>query len=80
MIEREGFFMIKDLKSKGLSTTQIAEICDLDRKTVSKWVESQDIPTYKPRPLVKSKLDDYKDYIRSRMNEGCLNATVGSRV
>jgi len=68
--------MNKDLKSKGLSTTQIAEICDLDRKTVSKWVKSQDIPTYKPRPLVKSKLDDYKDYIRSRMNEGCLNATV----
>jgi len=76
MIEREGFFMIKDLKSKGLSTTQIAEICDLDRKTVSKWAKAQDIPTYKPRPLVKSKLDDYKDHIRSRMNEGCLNATV----
>lgn len=36
MIEREVFFMIKDLKSYGLATTQIAEICDLDRKTVNK--------------------------------------------
>lgn len=30
--------MIRDLKNKGLSTTQFAEICDLDRKTVNKQV------------------------------------------
>ena len=32
MVQREEFFMIKDLKSKGLSNVQIAQALELDCK------------------------------------------------
>lgn len=76
MLKREEFFMIRNLKSKGLSITKIAEIVDLDRKTVSKWLDSHELPQYRKRESGTSKLDGYHDYILKRMNEGCLNAVV----
>lgn len=76
MVQSEGFFMIKDLKSKGLSNIQIAEQLGVDRKTVSKWIESKQLPKYQKRNTKPSKLDPYKTYILARMKEGCTNSCI----
>lgn len=74
MVESEEFFMIRDLKSKGMNVTQIAREFDLDRKTVRKWLESDKLPTYRKKSARNSKLENYKTFIIQRMNEGCVNA------
>jgi transposase len=68
---------MKDMRQKGMSITQIAEELGRDRKTVRKWLQETEEPTgYPDRKPVEGKLDGYKDYIRHRMTEGCLNASV----
>lgn len=76
MVQSEEFFMIRDLKSKGMNVTQIAQVLDLDRKTVTKWLKRDQLPAYRRDVPSVSKLDPHKTYILQRMNEGCLNATV----
>jgi transposase len=76
MVKSEEFFVIRDLKSKGMNITRIAQELDLDRKTVSKWLKSDHLPAYRKKAPCKSKLDDYKNYIIERMNEGCVNAMI----
>ena len=76
MINREEFFMIKELKSKGMTITQIAKEVGVDRKTVSSWLKANTMPSYKPRAKKECKLELFKDYIQERMNEGCVNATI----
>ena len=68
--------MIRDLKSKGLSNIQIAQELGIDRKTVSKWLSTNQIPTYQKQVALPSKLDPFKSYILTRMNEGCVNANI----
>lgn len=53
MVKLEELFMIRDLKSKGLSIRQIAEQLDLDPKTVRKWLKSDQLPKYH-LPLCKN--------------------------
>ena len=76
MVKLEELFMIRDLKSKGLSIRQIAEQLDLDPKTVRKWLKSDQLPKYQRKRKTESKLEPHKDYILERMMEGCLNAVV----
>lgn len=76
MVQSEEFFMIRDLKSKGMNVTQIAYALNLDRKTVAKWLKSDQLPEYRERIRCECKLDKYKAYIIERMNEGCINATI----
>ena len=76
MLQREEFFMIRDMKSKGMSIAQISRELDIDRKTVSKWLKSDTLPGYSKRSPQPGKLDDYQTYILERMNEGCVNAMV----
>lgn len=76
MVQSEEFFMIRDLKSKGMNITQIARELDLDRKTVTKWLKSDQLPAYRKKVQRESKLENYKAYIIERMNEGCVNAMV----
>lgn len=68
--------MIRELKSKGMSITRIAAEVGVDRKTVSKWLADNTLPSYKPRNTKSSKLEAFKTYILQRMNEGCVNAIV----
>jgi hypothetical protein len=59
VVEKEEFFMIRDLKSKVLSNNiQIAHALDLDRKTVAKWLKSNDLPDYGKRIQSSAKLYD----------------------
>ena len=76
MINSEEYFMIRDLKSKGMTITQISKEMGVDRKTVSNWLKKNNVPVYKKRVLQSSKLDPFKSYILERMNDGCVNAVV----
>ena len=76
MVQSEGFFMIRDLKSKGLSNIQIAKQLGVDRKTVSKWIDSNQLPKYNRTVQKPSKLDPFKTYILARMSEGCINSNI----
>jgi transposase len=67
---------MKDMLQRGMSITQIADELGRDRKTVRKWLEQDQPGGYPERKRMAGKLDGYKDYIRSRMAEGCLNAMV----
>lgn len=56
--------------------SQIAEELGRDRKTIRKWLSQDEPKTYQRKVSKPRKLDPYKDYIRSRMEEGCINAMV----
>ncbi|WP_268747729.1 IS21 family transposase [Cohnella kolymensis] len=64
------------MRQRGMSISQIAEELGRDRKTVRKWLEQDQPSSYSQRKSTAGKLDGYKDYIRNRMTEGCLNAMV----
>ncbi|MFC4304716.1 hypothetical protein [Cohnella boryungensis] len=59
-----------------MSITQIAGKLGRDRKTVRKWLQADEPVGYVRRKPAAGKLDAYKNYIRHRMAEGCLNASV----
>lgn len=67
---------MKDMKARGMSVTQIADELGRDRKTVRKWLQAKEPVGYVRRNPAVGKLDAYKEYIRHRMEEGCLNASV----
>jgi len=76
MIKNGEFYMIHEMKKRGMNITQIADELGRDRKTIRKWLQkSEPVPCQRqiPRP---GKLEPFKDYIRQRMQEGCLNANV----
>lgn len=69
--------MIKELHQKGWSQIAIAEETGFDRKTIRKYLESNELPQRKGKRLEKpSKLDDFKDYILTRLQEGTTNCVV----
>jgi transposase len=69
-------FDLKQMHAQGMSIRAIALATGHDRKTVSRWINSHELPRYTPRPPKPSKLDPYKDYITARMGEGMLNAVA----
>lgn len=76
MVKNGEYFMIKEMKQRGMNITQIAETLGRDRKTIRKWL-NQGPPEGYQRTIVKpGKLDPFKDYIRQRMEEGCYNGVV----
>lgn len=76
MITSEEFFMIKELKSKGMTIKEIAKEVGVDRKTVSNWLKANTLPAYERRTKNESKIEPFEAYILNRMNEGCVNAVV----
>lgn len=78
MIEIGEFFMIKELYQKGWTISAIAQETGFDRKTVRKYINQSDLPTYpkRKRTDVKRKLEDYEDYLLKRLKEGTTNCVV----
>jgi transposase len=74
MIETEEWFMIRDLHAQGLNITEISNKTGFDRKTVRKYLKLRTIPEPKQRAKRDSKLDNYKDYIIKKLNEGPFTA------
>jgi transposase len=64
------FEHIKALNAEGLSQRGIAIELRISRHTVKKYLHSEKVPRYTPRPSRPSKLDLYKPYIAARSREG----------
>jgi transposase len=59
-----------------MSITRIAQEMGRDRKTIRKWLNKKEPESYQRKVIRLSKLDPFKDYVRRRMEDGCLNARV----
>lgn len=66
--------MIRDLHAQGLNITEISNRTGFDRKAVRKYLNSTTLPEPKHRAKRVSKLDNYKDYIIKRLDEGPFTA------
>ena len=59
--------MILDLHRQGLTVSEIARQCGLDRKTVRRYIERGLEPTYGPRKPRQTVLDPFTAYLRERV-------------
>jgi len=67
---------IHEMKKRGMNITQIADELGRDRKTIRKWLQKSELVPCQRQITRPGKLEPFKDYIRQRMREGCLNANV----
>ena len=65
---------VRALKDSGLSLSAIARKLGLNRKTVSKYMASDQPPEYAGRPPGASKVRPHLPHLRRRWIEGCHNA------
>jgi transposase len=66
---------IQELHESGMSLRKIGEELGLARNTVRKYFrQAPQTPLPTPRPLQRSKLDRYEEYILTRLSQGCTNA------
>jgi transposase len=74
MLDMEEFLTLRDLFNQELSISEIARQTGHSRVTVRKYLNSQVPPAPQKRPKKPSKLDGYREYIISRLNEYPLSA------
>jgi transposase len=68
VVRLENVVMILDLHRQGLSVSEIARQCSLDRKTVRRYIErGLEPPTYGPRKPRPALLDPFTSYLRERV-------------
>ena len=67
--------MIKDLYAQGFSIRAISKKTGLNRRTVSKYLNNSSLPESKKRAKKASKLDEYKDYLTTKLHEGPYTAS-----
>ncbi len=67
---------IYELKGQGCSKRQIAKILGISRNTVTKYLNSPEIPKAKPRSERSSKLDPFKGYLQERIATGITNCVI----
>ena len=68
MIDKEEFIVIHTLHKRGYSIRAISKIVGLDRRTISKRLQEEDLIPYK-KVEYKSKLDPFKTYIIQRVQQ-----------
>lgn len=73
MLEIDEWILIQDLNSKGWNISGIARQTGHARKTVKKYINSEEPPKAKNR-YRKSKLDPYREYIIRKVNGGPFTA------
>ena len=74
MLNVEGWLLIRDLYSQGLSISEISRRTGYARETVRKYLNKKKAPEPHKRPPKPSKLDPYKTYIQEKINEGPYTA------
>jgi transposase len=74
MLEMEEWLMIRELHAQGFNIIEISDKTGFDRKTVRKYLNLTTIPEPKKRAKKESKLDNYRDYIVSKLQEGPFTA------
>jgi len=67
--------MIRNLYAQGLSIKAISKKTGFDRKTIRKYLNGTSVPEPKKRAKKTSKLDEYKDYITTKLHEGPYTAS-----
>ena len=67
--------MIRDLYAQGLSIKAISKKTGFDRKTVRKYLNITSVPKSKKRAKKASKLDEYEEYIITKLHEGPYTAS-----
>ena len=67
--------MIRDLYAQGFSIRAISKKTGFDRRTVSKYLNNTSLPESKKRAKKASKLDEYKEYIITKLHEGPYTAS-----
>ena len=67
--------MIKDLHAQGFSIRAISKKTGFDRRTVSKHLNNTSLPDSKKRVKKESKLDEFKEYIITKLHEGPYTAS-----
>jgi transposase len=75
MLEMEEWLMVRDLHARGMNFTQISKKTGYDRKTIRKHLNSTSIPEPQKQPKKESKLDNYKNYIITKLHEGPYTAS-----
>jgi transposase len=65
-----------ELAGQQHSIRAIARELGLSRNTVRKYLRAPGVPRYQPRPPRPSKLDPFRDHIRSRLAAGVENCVV----
>lgn len=76
MVKNGEFFVIHDMKRRGMKISEIAEELGRDRKTVRKWLEQGEPQSYHRTVSKSSVIESFATYILQRMQEGCVNAVV----
>ncbi len=79
VVRLEAVVMILDLHRQGLTVSEIARQCGLDRKTVRRYIErGLEPPTYGPRKPRRTVLDPFTAYLRQRV--GAYPGLTGARL
>ena len=73
---QERFEAVKELHGQGLYIAEIARLLKMDRKTINKYIQTDECPLYTgKRARRPRKLDPYKEYITQRWQSGCHSST-----
>jgi transposase len=75
MLRVEERFMIKDLREKGTSISEIARRTACDRKTVRQVLAEPLVPVRPPRTRRRHRLGPYVEYLKKRIEQGVVNAS-----
>ncbi|WP_166246135.1 IS21 family transposase [Paenibacillus turpanensis] len=76
MVKNGEFFVIKEMRQRGMYITHIARELGRDPKTIRKMLEQETPRTYQRQVTRPSKIEAFKEYVQKRMEEGCTNAMV----
>lgn len=71
----ERYQLVVELYHKGLSKKAIARELNIERKTVRRWLRSDQFPERKPPSGRRQQVATHGDYLQQRWKEGCHNAT-----
>jgi transposase len=73
---RKYFDLVHYLDGKGHSQRRIARVLGISRGTVRSYLELADVPDWQTRSHAPSQLDVYRDFLRTRWDEGCRDVTL----
>ena len=66
---------VVELHRLGWQQKTIADELGVSAKTVQRYLQWSELPSWQPRQRTRSVLDPYKAYLKQRWQEGCHNAT-----
>ena len=77
MLTLDQYLEIQELARQGLSKTEIARRVGLDRKTVRKYLKAMAGPPIgQNRRIQRRLLEQFEDYLKKRVGQGCSNGKV----